>query len=496
MTLHPKLNIGKSYVILRRKNFSTNKLVILIEKMVILKMSEEGANAATINESHIKKLQEKAEKMGYKNLLFFIDDLDMLLRPSGLLKSKNMKYFELENLITLLTNKEISLGQAPRMISMVSKYAERNEKLEKENSDLKQTNITIRSKYQTSLAQIKELKKQLENASTGVEMDSKIREENIRLSEENKYLKMTNESLEEELETSKKKLSEKTEKANVLEVENSQLELRIRDLQRELKELELELEEEKRREKGEDATISTIEEVIEELDELYDSVDDPFKKEFLAFIGLELNEILDKRKITKQKILNQLAIHAREIEKTFEPQIASLQQQVSAVPQTPPTPTKTETVEKKKEPPKEKEKKETKEKEDEEEEKEDRYVRPSEVLKEKGVKILKPSKTKEGEEKEEEEEAKPKWKKKKEAKKDRKPSPELVEVFDIFIKYLGAIKDTKSFNELCDRIIDELYEHIGSIGMTKVYKIKSGGVKRKKMLVDLLEKWKERLPDM
>ena len=35
-----------------------------------------------------------------------------------------------------------------------------------------------------------------------------------------------------------------------------------------------------------------------------------------------------------------------------------------------------------------------------------------------------------------------------------------------------------------------------SPGMTQVYKIKSGGLKRKQMLIDTLKKWKVKLPDL
>ncbi|MCK5183007.1 MAG: hypothetical protein KAQ95_01790, partial [Candidatus Heimdallarchaeota archaeon] len=79
---------------------------------------------------------------------------------------------------------------------------------------------------------------------------------------------------------------------------------------------------------------------------------------------------------------------------------------------------------------------------------------------------------------------------------DRTPSSDLVKVFDVFIKYLEAITDNSSFNDLCDKLIEELYEHVGSPGMTKVYKIKSGGVKRKQMLIDLIKKWQVQLPEM
>ncbi|MHA1441199.1 MAG: hypothetical protein ACTSPK_04935 [Candidatus Heimdallarchaeota archaeon] len=122
-------------------------------------MSEDSSN---INPKYLEKLDKKAKELGYTNLAFFIDDIDMLMRPSELLKQKDMKYFELENLITLLTNKKISLGMAPRMISMVSKYSERNEELETENADLKTENITYKSKSETAEAQVKGLNSQLQ----------------------------------------------------------------------------------------------------------------------------------------------------------------------------------------------------------------------------------------------------------------------------------------------------------------------------------------------
>ncbi|MCK5158762.1 MAG: hypothetical protein KAR08_06375, partial [Candidatus Heimdallarchaeota archaeon] len=100
-------------------------------------MSEDASN---LSQKQLEKLFSKAKEMGYSNLAFFIDDLDMLLRSANLLKQKDMKYFELENLITLLINKDISLGMAPRMLSMVSKYSERNEELETENASMKQSN--------------------------------------------------------------------------------------------------------------------------------------------------------------------------------------------------------------------------------------------------------------------------------------------------------------------------------------------------------------------
>ncbi|RLI68891.1 hypothetical protein DRO91_08400, partial [Candidatus Heimdallarchaeota archaeon] len=250
-------------------------------------MSQHGTS--NLNPKQLEKLAEKAKELGYDNLRFFVDDIDMLLRPAVLLKQKDMKYFELENLISLLTSKNISLGMAPRMLSMVSKYAERNEELEAENAELKQSNITMRSKYQTAEAQVKEYQKQLKELSVGVQADAKIREENIKLSEENKYLKITNESLTGELKKTKEKLDEKIEEANDLEVENSQLELKIKDLQRELKELELEYEELKREGIGTDKTKRLVEDLIDEVDEAYSTVDDPFKKEFLAFMGVELS---------------------------------------------------------------------------------------------------------------------------------------------------------------------------------------------------------------
>ncbi|MHA1124930.1 MAG: hypothetical protein ACTSO7_10380 [Candidatus Heimdallarchaeota archaeon] len=487
-------------------------------------MSEDSSK---INPKHLEKLDKKAKELGYTNLAFFIDDIDMLMRPSELLKQKDMKYFELENLITLLTNKKISLGMAPRMISMVSKYSERNEELEAENADLKTENITNRSKAETSEAQVKQLTNQLQKLSAAPKQDAKVREENIKLTEENKYLKLTNDSLTDNLKKTKTQLDKKLEEANDLEVENSQLELRIKDIQREIKEIEKELDDEKRKEKGGDKTLEKVDELIEELDELYGTVEDPFKKEFLAFLGVELSEIVDGRHITKQKILNQIAIHANEIEKVFEPKIAAMRARAQATPA--PTPVK------KTKPVKDdgipapvirqsiKEAEETKielaEKApdtiDEITDKEDRYVKPSEFLKGKSV-HKKEEEAPKKEEKEEEvaEEKAPKddipaipevkkepYKKKVRKKKgappvDRTPSEDLIKVFDVFIKYLEAISDTKSFNDLCDKIIEQLYEHVGSPGMTQVYKIKSGGLKRKSMLIDLLKKWKKKLPDM
>ena len=283
----------------------------------------EGAGG--LSQKQLEKLTKKAKEMGYSNLAFFIDDLDMLLRSAVLLKQKDMKYFELENLITLLINKNISLGMAPRMISMVSKYSERNEELESENTSLKQSNITMQSKYQTAEAQVKELQKQIKDLSAGARSDAKIKEENIKLSEENKYLKMTNKNLSDDLKKTIDKYEKTHEESNNLELENSQLELRMKELQRELKEVELELDEEKKKVKGRDETRKRIEDLIEELDELYPTTDDPFKREFIAFMGVELSEIADNRNITKQKILNQIAIHAREIEKIFEPRMAAIQ---------------------------------------------------------------------------------------------------------------------------------------------------------------------------
>jgi len=496
-------------------------------------MSEGASN---ISQKQLEKLFSKAKEMGYSNLAFFIDDLDMLLRSAALLKQKDMKYFELENLITLLINKEISLGMAPRMISMVSKYSERNEELETENTSLKQSNITMQSKYQTAETQVKELQKQVKELSAGARSDAKIKEESIKLSEENKYLKMTNKSTTEDLKKTKDKLDKKLEEANDLEVENSQLELKMKDLQRELKEVELELDEEKKKIKGRDETRKKIEDLIEELDELYPITTDPFKREFIAFMGVELSEIADNRNITKQKILNQIAIHAREIEKIFEPRMAAIQPTpVATVRQPTRVETPVETAPDKIMPIKEEEKEIIPEPVKRQPIKEesvvelvddidalndmgDRYVKPSEFLKGKSihsgeVKEEAPVvKEKEVEveaatpvEKEEEISIpKPKPvsipKKKKKGRKaeprDRTPSSDLVKVFDVFIKYLEAITDNKSFNDLCDKLIEELYEHVGSPGMTKVYKIKSGGVKRKQMLIDLIKKWQVQLPEM
>jgi myosin heavy subunit len=481
-------------------------------------MSKEGE----ISQKQLTKLQNKAKELGYSNLAFFIDDIDVLLRPTNLLKQKEMKYFELENLITLLTSKNISLGRAPRMISMVTKFEERNDELEKENTELKQSNITMRSKYQTAEAQVKELQKQLSELSIGTQTDARIREENIKLTEENKYLKMTNDSLNDELKKAKSKLDQKLDEANTLEVENSQLELRIKDMQRELKELEIETEELKKRGVGGDETKRKVEKAIDEIDELYGETDDPFKREFIAFLGAELSEIVDDRKITKQKILNQIAIHAHEIEKSFRPQITASKPIPTISTPKPSAPTQglKEAIATKPtiaEKPEEKipepviRKVETEEKPAEEVEQPegDRYVKPSEFLKGKSVHTEAEASdqiaAEAGEEKPiaEVEAPKPakvsypkKKRKGKAAEVDRTPSPELIKVFDIFIKYLDSINDNKTFNDLCDKIIEQLYEHIGSPGMTNVYKIKSGGVKRKGMLVDLLKQWKVKLPDM
>ncbi|MHA1212287.1 MAG: hypothetical protein ACTSSH_07485, partial [Candidatus Heimdallarchaeota archaeon] len=321
------------------------------------------------------------------------------------------------------------------------------------------------------------------------------------------------------------KLEIKLEEANDLEVENSQLELRMKDAQRELKETDLELETLKRQGSGADETLETIEKLIEELDEAYATIDDPFKKEFVAFLGVELSEIVDNRHITKQKILNQIVIHAREIEKIFEPRFAAMKQPTYAAPISAPTPVvKQPKVQKKekipepviKKAPVEEVKEESAKPEVDEpvEDAGDSYVKPSEFLKGKSVHKTadKPKETKdkeeakdEAKETEEDKEPKPKSKpvsypkkskKKKKGPVDRTPSPELIQVFDIFIKYLEAITDNSSYNDLCDKIIEELYEHVGSPGMTKVYKIKNGGVKRKKLLIDLLKAWKKELPEM
>ncbi len=483
--------------------------------------------ASNMSQKQLEKLQKKAKEMGYSNLAFFVDDIDMLLRPANLLKQKDMKYFELENLISLLNSKNVSLGMAPRMISMVSKYSERNEELETENASLKQSNITMRSKYQTAEAHVKELSKQLSDLSVGSKTDAKIREQNIKLTEENKYLKMTNDSLTGDLKKTKEKFDKKLDEANNLEVENNQLELRVKDLKRELKEVSLEYEEEKKKGSGEDQTKKKIEELIEELDELYGTIDDPFKKEFLAFMGVELSEIVDDRHITKQKILNQISIHAREIEKIFEPQIAALKRApvtVSPITTTPETraPMKTEKVKEPEEkdiipePIKRKapEPVETPAVDDldilDENDVGDRFVKPSEFLKGKSAHAEtvkdKEAAAEDGDFELTEEAVIPKPKpvsypkKKRKSKKgapvDRTPSPELIKVFDVFIKYLEAITDNNSYNDICDKIIEQLYEHVGSPGMTKVYKIKSGGVRRKQMLVDLLTKWKAKLPEM
>ncbi|NHK31283.1 MAG: hypothetical protein FK730_08020 [Asgard group archaeon] len=489
-------------------------------------MSKEGAS--NINQKQLRKLESKAKELGYSNLAFFIEDIDVLLRPANLLKQKEMKYFELENLISLLISKNISLGMAPRMISMVTKYSERNEELESENAELKQSNITMRSKYQTGEAQVKEYQKQLSELSVGAQTDARIREENIKLTEENKYLKMTNESLTEDLKKTKGKLDQKLDDANNLEVENSQLELRMKDMQRELKELEIEVDEFKRRGVGGGETKRKVESLIDELDELYGTIDDPFKKEFVAFLGVELGEIMDDRNITKQKILNQIAIHANEIEKAFEPRIAAAQP-VSTRPSRRRKETIIEEPVKIEEPEvaipepvkkqiaKEAEPITTSDKPTDElaAEPGDRYVKPSEFLKGKSIHSGTETKSAEvetsseadepkDEEKPKEVEApapKPvsypkKHRSKKAAPVDRTPSPELVQVFDVFIKYLEAITDNSSFNDLCDKLIEELYEHVGSPGMTQVYKIKSGGVRRKKMLVDLLKQWQVKLPEL
>ncbi len=480
-------------------------------------MSQDGS--ININQNQLTKLDKKAKEMGYTNLAFFIDDIDMLLRPAGLLKQKDMKYFELENLISLLISKDISLGMAPRMISMVSKYSERNEELEAENEELKQSNIVMRSKYQTAEAQIKEFQKQLQELSVGSQTDARIREENIKLTEENKYLKMTNESLTVDLKNTKTKLDTKLDEANNLEIENNQLELRLKDIQRELKDLESENEELKKKETGSDETKKRIEEVIEELDELYGTIDDPFKKEFVAFIGVELSELADNRHISKQKVLNQIAIHAHEIEKIFEPKILAMQQQQQHI--ITPQPIIKEPVDSRISEPAEKvpepvikktpvkEELVIKEEEqvvEEDNDTGDRYVKPSEFLKRKGIQVTKKEedtaeKTADAESETEAPEEKPvSYSKKPKAKKvevlDRTPSPELVKVFDVFIKYLEAINDNSSFNSLCDKLIEELYEHVGSPGMTQVYKIKSGGVKRKDMLIDLIKAWQKKLPDL
>ncbi len=486
--------------------------------------------ASNMSQKQLEKLQKKAKEMGYSNLAFFVDDIDMLLRPANLLKQKDMKYFELENLISLLNSKNVSLGMAPRMISMVSKYSERNEELETENASLKQSNITMRSKYQTAEAHVKELTKQLSDLSVGSKTDAKIREQNIKLIEENKYLKMTNDSLSGDLKKTKEKLDQKLDEANNLEVENTQLELKVKDLKRELKEVSLEYEEIKKKGTGEDQTKKKIEELIEELDELYGTIDDPFKKEFLAFMGVELSEIVDDRHITKQKVLNQISIHAREIEKIFEPQIATLKRAQATASQIATTPVtrasmKTEKVKESEEkdiipePVKRKalEPVETPAEDDldipDEDDVGDRYVKPSEFLKGKSVHTGEAVKEKEAPVTAEDgglelaEEAvipklkpvsypKEKRRSKKVAPVDRTPSPELIKVFDVFIKYLEAITDNNSYNDICDKIIEQLYEHVGSPGMTKVYKIKSGGVRRKQLLVDLLIKWKAKLPEM
>ncbi|MCE7746237.1 MAG: hypothetical protein GPJ52_13995 [Candidatus Heimdallarchaeota archaeon] len=494
-------------------------------------MSEGASN---LSQKQFEKLMSKAKEMGYSNLAFFIDDLDMLLRSANLLKQKDMKYFELENLITLLINRDISLGMAPRMLSMVSKYSERNEELETENASMKQSNVTMQSKYQTAETQVKELQKQIKGLSAGARSDAKIKEESIKLSEENKYLKITNKSVSEDLKKTKDKLDKKLDEANSLEVENSQLELKMKELQRELKEVDLELTEEKKKIKGRDETRKKVEDLIEELDELYPTTKDPFKREFIAFMGVELSEIADNRNITKQKILNQIAIHAREIEKIFEPRMAAIQpthvrrQPTRVEPLVEPTQIKVEPFKEeakevipepvKKQPVKEEEPVAELVEDIDVNDVGDRYVKPSEFLKGKSVHSgegkEEAPKVEEKEkvvaavtapvEKEEVSIPKPKpvtisKKKKRRGKaepRDRTPSSDLVKVFDVFIKYLEAITDNSSFNDLCDKLIEELYEHVGSPGMTKVYKIKSGGVKRKQMLIDLIKKWQVKLPEM
>ena len=252
-------------------------------------------------------------------------------------------------------------------------------------------------------------------------------------------------------------------------------------------------------------------------------------------MGVELSEIADNSKISKQKFLNQIAIHAIEIEKIFEPRMAAIQpttilRQPTRV-ETPvePTPVKVEPIKEegkevipepvKRQPVKEEPVAELVEDIDENDVG-DRYVKPSEFLKGKSIhsgaakaeapkveeKIVE-TETAPVEKVEEEEISIPKpkpvsittKKKKKRAKaepRDRTPSSDLVKVFDVFIKYLEAITDNSSFNDLCDKLIEELYEHVGSPGMTKVYKIKSGGVKRKQMLIDLIKKWQVQLPEM
>ncbi|MHA1557697.1 MAG: hypothetical protein ACTSPM_12280 [Candidatus Heimdallarchaeota archaeon] len=471
-------------------------------------MSEESSS---INQKQLAKLEKKAKQFGYENLSFFIEDIDVLLRPSNLLKEKDMKYFELENLISLLDSKKISLGMAPRMISMVSKYSERNEELEEETANLKQENITLKSKHQTSDAQAKELQSQLQNLSAAPQADAKIRETNIKLTEESKYLKITNESLSTDLKKIKDKYEEKLEEANDLEVENSQLEMRMKDLQRELKEVALEFEEEKKKvkESGSNKTLENIEKIIEELDEIYGTVDDPFKKEFLAFLGVELSEIIDNRHITKQKILNQIAIHAHEIEKIFEPKIAALTRQyASAAPVQQTTKAKGKDKKPSEAIPEPAKRKPVETAPEEIDDPSDSYVKPSDFLKGKSASKAKPKDEEAADGEKEQPEldegvkvpkvayTKRKSRGKKPAKIDRTPSPELVKVIDVFIKYIEAINDTSSFNDICDKFIEQMYEHVGSPGMTKVYKIKSGGVKRKQMLIDLLTAWKKQLPEM
>ena len=79
-------------------------------------MSEGASN---LSQKQLEKLFNKAKEMGYSNMAFLVDDLDMLLRAANLLKQKDMKYFELEAWITRLINKNISLGMAPRIFSFV-----------------------------------------------------------------------------------------------------------------------------------------------------------------------------------------------------------------------------------------------------------------------------------------------------------------------------------------------------------------------------------------
>ncbi len=354
----------------------------------------------------------------------------------------------------------------------------------------------------------KELQSQLKNLSAAPQADAKIRETNIKLTEESKYLKMTNESLSTDFKKVKEKYDEKLEEANDLEVENSQLEMRLKDLQRELKEVALEYEDEKRKGSGSDKTLKNIENIIGELDEIYGTVDDPFKKEFIAFLGVELSEIVDDRHITKQKILNQIAIHAHEIEKIFQPQIASMTRQfVSSAPAQQATQSRV-TEQKASETTQEvvKRKPAKASTENIEEDPDERSVKPSDYLKGKSVQKDKPKDDASEKEQPDLDEGvkvpkvsytkKRASRSKKTVKIDRKPSPELVKVIDVFIKYIEAINDTSSFNDICDKFIEQMYEHVGSPGMTRVYKIKSGGVKRKQMLIDLLYVWKKELTEM